>query len=416
MADMLRGGLVINEIHAQPIGGGGFDTDGNGTVSALDEYLEIYNASGQPVALGGIGLWDPGSGNWFTFPPGSVLAPGGRALVVTGVQQGGSLPPVPPGSLAFNAGRMTAVLNNAGDNIYLVDPEAGEFIAAAYGNWPLMDPTDPATWSVRPSGASVAGLAGFPPASRVGDGESFGPVIPGSAIQRQPDGGDRFFNNAPPQSGGSQGTPGAPNICFAAGTRIAVPGGTRPVETLRPGDMLRLADGGQARLHWVGMRRLSFSALLDDPRLWPVEIAAGALGPGLPAHPLRLSPQHRVEVQGRIVTRIAGAPQGLIAARHLLGLPGVTQPRPSGPVTYVHLMCARHEVILAEDARCETLYLGAMARAALPADALAEILALFPDLARGAEPWPAHPILPGAKARRLVARHARNARPLQQAP
>lgn len=289
---------------------------------------------------------------------------------MTGVQQGGSLPPVAPGSLAFNAGRTTAVLNNAGDNIYLVDPEAGEFIAAAYGNWPLMDPTDPATWSVRPSGASVA----------------------------------------------SQGTPGAPNICFAAGTRIAVPGGTRPVETLRPGDMLRLADSGQARLHWVGMRRLSFGALRDDPRLWPVEIAAGALGHALPAHPLRLSPQHRVEVQGRIVARIAGEPQGLVAARHLLGLSRVTQPRPSGPVTYVHLMCARHEVILAEDARCETLYLGAIARAALPADALAEILALFPDLARGTEPRPARPILLGAKARRLVARHARNARPLQQAP
>lgn len=69
MADMLRGGLVINEIHAQPIGGGGFDTDGNGTVSALDEYLEIYNASGQPVDLGGSGSGIRAAGTGSPFRP-----------------------------------------------------------------------------------------------------------------------------------------------------------------------------------------------------------------------------------------------------------------------------------------------------------------------------------------------------------
>lgn len=415
MADALRGGIVINEIHAQPVGGGGFDTDGNGTVSALDEYLEFYNTSAQPIDLSGLQLWDPGSGNWFTFPAGSVIGPGGYALVVTGVQAGGSLPPVGPGSLAFNAGRSTAVLNNPGDNVYLVDPVAGEFISAAYGNWPLMDPTDPTTWGVRPSGASVAGLTNFPAVTQVGAGEDFGPLVPGSAIQRVPDGGNTFYNNSPPQTGDFQGTPGFQNVCFVAGTRIAVPRGWRAVEALRPGHRVVLADGQRARVKWVGMRRLSFAELEANPKLWPIEIAPGALGPGVPARCLRLSPQHRVQVEGRIVDRIAGAPHALIAARHLLGLPGITQPRPTGPVTYLHLMCEGHRVILAEGARCETLYLGAMARNALPAQALEEIFTLFPDLAQDEAPMAAHPILPGPKARTLVARHLAHARPLQAA-
>lgn len=414
MADAILGGIVINEIHAQPVGGGGFDTDGNGTVSALDEYVEFYNASGAPIDMSGLQLWDPGTGNWFTFPSGSVIAAGGYALVVTGVQAGGSLPPVPTGSLAFNAGRSTAVLNNPGDNIYLLDPASQTFIAAAYGNWPLMDPTNPATWGVRPSGASVAGLAGFPgTATQIGAGESFGPLIAGSAIQRQPDGGNTFYNNAPAQTGPFQGTPGFDNICFAAGTRLATARGHRLIETFAPGDRVLLASGRKARVRWIGMRRYALAEILTRPSLWPIVIAPGALGPGVPAATLRVSPQHRVLVSGKIVQRVTGQAKGLVAAQCLLDLPGVSQPRPEAHVTYVHVMFDRHETVLAEGVVCESLYLGPVARAAIAPAALHEIFTIFPDLAAQHHPTPAVPLVPVRMARKLVARHARHARPLQ---
>lgn len=407
MPDAIRGGLIVNEIHAQPVAGGGagFDTDGNGTVAAIDEYIEFLNTSGSAIDLSGLQLWDAGTGNWFTFPPGSVLAAGGYAIVVTGVQTGGSLPPVGPGSLAFNAGRSTAVLNNPGDVIFVQDPATNSYIAAGYGTVPLFDPTNPATWP--PAPFSTAGLAGFPAgATQIGAGEHFGAIVPGDSIQRQPDGGSSFANNLGE-------TPGGQNICFAAGTRIALAGGgSVAVERLRPGDRVCRAGGGAATVRWVGLRRLSRAELAADPRLWPVEIAPGALGPGMPARVLRLSPQHRVQVQGRIAERLGGAAQVLVAALHLVGLAGVSRPAPVGTLSYVHFLCDAHEVVLAEGAPCETLLMGPMARAALPPAALDEIDRLFPGLVA----QPAHPVLSGRMARALVARHRRHGRPLQASP
>jgi hypothetical protein len=41
-------------------------------------------------------------------------------------------------------------------------------------------------------------------------------------------------------------------ICFVTGTRIATPGGARPVETLAPGDLVMTRDHGAQPLLWTG--------------------------------------------------------------------------------------------------------------------------------------------------------------------
>lgn len=108
MPDTLLGGIVINEILANPVipgGGGGFDTDGNGTINARDEFLELYNSSAAPINISGVQLWDTNSNLWFTFPPGTTLQPGARAMVIAAVQAGGSLPTGGPDDLFFNAAR-----------------------------------------------------------------------------------------------------------------------------------------------------------------------------------------------------------------------------------------------------------------------------------------------------------------------
>lgn len=365
MSDAIRTSLVINEIHANPVAGAaGFDTDANGTVSALDEYIEFYNTSASPLDLSGLQLWDPGVGNWFTFPAGSILGPGGYALVVIGVQTGGSLPVLGPNDLAFNAARGTAVMNNAGDNIFVYDPLADTYIGATYGTWPLIDPTDPTTWSAAP--ASTAGLSAFAStATQIGSGENFGPIIAGDAMQRSPDGGNSFVNN--------QGeTPGLQNVCFAAGTRIRTPGGAVAVETLRAGDLVMTADSGPRPLVWVGVAP-PLPAI--GPQA-PVRIAAGSLGA---TRDLHVSPQHRIAITGWQVALLFGTPEVLVAAQALLALPGVSQ-QPGGQVVYVHLMFERHEVIWAEGVRCESFHPGPQSLKALQPECRAAIAARFPEV------------------------------------
>ena len=103
----------------------------------------------------------------------------------------------------------------------------------------------------------------------------------------------------------------------------------------------------------------------------------------------------------------------LVAARHLCGLPGIGQDTGSGPVRYHHLLFDWHELVLANGAATESLFVGAEALRALPPAARAEIAALFPELIRAAEDESAaRPPMRGRKGRRLAQRHGKNARAL----
>ena len=110
-----------------------------------------------------------------------------------------------------------------------------------------------------------------------------------------------------------------------------------------------------------------------------------------------------------------GAAEVLVAAVHLVGHPGIEQVPAPGGIGYWHLMFDRHEIVFAEGAEAESLYLGPMALAALPAEAVEELHALFPDLvaADGAAPLPtARPVMRGKPVARLIERQLRNLKPL----
>ncbi len=197
--------------------------------------------------------------------------------------------------------------------------------------------------------------------------------------------------------------------CFTSGTQISTPNGDRAIEELCVGDLIVTRDDGFQKLCWCGSRRLSRKHLELSPFLFPVRISAGALGPGLPARDLLVSPQHRILLSSKISVRMFGEPEILVAAKHLIDLDGVEIEQNIQRVTYYHLLFDRHQILRSNGTWTESLFLGQQALRSLPAAALEEIFALFPEFRGNTRPLStARAVVPGRRARSLVRRHKMN--------
>ena len=205
---------------------------------------------------------------------------------------------------------------------------------------------------------------------------------------------------------------GAPDyasiICFAAGTMIQTENAREvAVETLVPGNNVATLENGQQPIRWIGARTLGEDELAKFPNLRPVRIQAGALADGVPVRNLVVSPQHRLFLKSTIVERMFDTKEVLVAAKHLLGLPGVEIAEDMQSVTYYHLLLDTHEIIRADGAFAETLYTGAEAMKAMTPSARQEIYAIF-----GNEPFEQRPLArpspSGRRSQKLIERHAKN--------
>lgn len=196
--------------------------------------------------------------------------------------------------------------------------------------------------------------------------------------------------------------------CFVLGSLIETDTGPRPVETLRPEDRILTRDHGFQSLRWQGGAHVTDEGLEMRPNLRPILIRAGALGEGCPCRDLAVSPQHRILVRSRIAHRLFNDGEILVAAKHLVGLPGIEVTVPPGGVTYFHLLFDRHEIVMSDGAWTESLFTGPQALDAVSDAARREIFALFPELASGAATPPARRFLSGREARQLADRQRRN--------
>jgi len=203
--------------------------------------------------------------------------------------------------------------------------------------------------------------------------------------------------------------------CFVAGTQIATAEGDAPVETIKPGDIVRGFEGEDLILCKSLQRSFTARDFAANPKLRPVRISAGALGEGLPVRDLLVSRQHRMLVNSRIVHRMFGVSEVLIPAIKLTDLPGIFIDETVEQVTYFHLLFDRHEVIIAEGAPTESLFTGPEALKSLSDEAREEILTIFPDCAdETLTPEPARFIPEGRLQKKLVARHLKNQKSLCQ--
>lgn len=197
--------------------------------------------------------------------------------------------------------------------------------------------------------------------------------------------------------------------CFTTGSRIETQRGQIEVQNLRVGDMIQTADNGYQPLRLVLGRCLSLGDLHASPNLLPVRISQGALGQGLPARDILVSPQHRFLINSAIVERMFGGVEVLISAKKLTALPGIYLARDVTQIEYFHLVLDRHEIVFAEQAATESFYCGPMAIAALSPAAQQEMRTLFPELSSGDfTPVVAREIPDNNLQTQIAERHERN--------
>ncbi len=133
--------------------------------------------------------------------------------------------------------------------------------------------------------------------------------------------------------------------CFCAGTRILTDRGEVPVEDLQIGDIVVTFAGRGNTLkpvRWLGHRRLDLRPVTRRENVDPVRFRAGAFGEGRPHRDLLVSPNHRMHVDGTLVTAV-----------EWVNGASIVQERPD-QVEYWHIELDGHDLVLANGVPAET--------------------------------------------------------------
>jgi len=131
--------------------------------------------------------------------------------------------------------------------------------------------------------------------------------------------------------------------CYLRGTRIRTPGGDRPVEDLRIGELISIHGGEALPLKWIGRRAYRDWLAIGNADVQPILFKAGSLADRVPARDLYVSPEHAMFLDGM-----------LVPARHLVNGTSIVTCEGTDDIEYFHLEFDRHAVIVAEGAAAES--------------------------------------------------------------
>jgi hypothetical protein len=134
--------------------------------------------------------------------------------------------------------------------------------------------------------------------------------------------------------------------CFLRGTLIRGADGYRPIETLAVGDLLPTRFSGTAAIR----KSIRYTVYRDDAGSWPedcrlVRISAGALGDNMPIRDLFVTNAHAMFLDGVLV------PIGSLVNGKTISF---DERIDVDALEYFHVAFARHDVIDAEGALCES--------------------------------------------------------------
>ncbi|MEO1491019.1 MAG: Hint domain-containing protein [Pseudomonadota bacterium] len=170
--------------------------------------------------------------------------------------------------------------------------------------------------------------------------------------------------------------------CFAKGTLIRTASGLRPIETIRRGDLVWTADCGHQPVTWIGSSPVQVTGHVPSP-FDPVWIAPDAFGPRAPMRPLRVTQHHRILIQDWRAELLFGEPEVLVPAKALVNGTTVQLERASPGLTYWHLLFDGHQLVESDGLISESFDPGVTIVNSMERAARDELIALFPQLARG---------------------------------
>ncbi len=160
-------------------------------------------------------------------------------------------------------------------------------------------------------------------------------------------------------------------LCFAKGTNILTDTGAKPVEDLQPGDQLVTKHNGLKPVKWIGNRTVTALGKAAPVVFEPYSINN--------TERLLLSPLHKIVREGWDAELLFGEAEVLVEAKSMIN-GGTIRQVPTASITYFHIMLDDHEVIYANGAEAETLFLGKTARAFMTDEQLDEVFSIFPEL------------------------------------
>lgn len=169
----------------------------------------------------------------------------------------------------------------------------------------------------------------------------------------------------------------ARGACFGPETMIQTQDGEIPVEWLETSDMVLTRDNGFQPIIWICRSRLLPSYFLRNPDTRPVCLPAGSLGSGCPTHDLQVTGTSGVLLSGTGAETLYDADEKLAPAHAWLDVGRAHQIAPKMTYTVTHIMCARHEIIVAQGAWVETMCPDPEALARLPSKDLARIVTVL---------------------------------------
>ncbi len=124
---------------------------------------------------------------------------------------------------------------------------------------------------------------------------------------------------------------------FVSGTLLITQSGQQPIETLKSGDNVLSRDGGFQPILWIGG-----SACLCRGDNAPVKIEAGVFGNH---ERLVVAPNTRILFKSAQAAVLFGETEVLICAKDLVNGTSITRLSDNQPVSYVHVLFERHEII-----------------------------------------------------------------------